>query len=63
MFNELVGNLAALIGQRAFAEGAAAYQAGEPRHARARFGVYSGDLVRGYDDAGLSEVTRKLVAK
>ena len=65
MFNEfeLVGNLEALIGQRAFSEGAAAYQAGKARHAPARFGVYSGDWVRGYDDAVLSAVAAELVAK
>lgn len=58
MFNELVENLENLIGKRAFAAGAAAYQTGQPRHAPEKFGVYSGEWVRGYDDALLSAVAR-----
>ena len=51
MFDELVAEYEKLIGERAAAEGAAAFYAGHPRHAPARFGTYSGRWVDGYDNA------------
>ena len=39
--------------KRAFVEGYAAYKNKEPRHAPARFGVYSGNWTEGYDQAAL----------
>jgi hypothetical protein len=51
MFNELAAEYERLIGERAAAEGVAAFCAGHPRHAPARFGTYSGRWVDGYDNA------------
>ena len=62
MFNEAVRALENFIGSRAFNEGAAACQAGMPRHAPMRYGVYSSHWTRGYDHAVLSNITQKLVA-
>lgn len=40
---------------RAFAEGMAAYRAGQPRHAPAHFCEHSGDWTRGWNVAWLAE--------
>lgn len=43
--------LARFHAKRAFNEGRAAYLTGQPRHAPAVFGVFSGDWVRGWEAA------------
>jgi len=45
MFNELAAEYERLIGERAAAEGVAAFCAGHPRHAPARFGTYDNALI------------------
>jgi len=47
------------IAERAFNEGRAAYLAGHSRHAPERFGVYSGDWVRGWEAVSLEPAQPK----
>ena len=46
---------------RAFSEGQAAYLAGHSCHAPERFGVYSGDWVRGWEAASLEPAQPKAI--
>ncbi|WP_156116775.1 hypothetical protein [Massilia sp. 9096] len=62
MVNDLIANLEKLIGEDVFRKGAAAFTAGEPRHAPARFGVYCGEWVRGYDHALYSAIPEAATA-
>lgn len=56
MLNELIANLEREIGKDVFLKGAEEFRAGEPRHAPAKFGVYCGEWVRGYDHALYSAI-------
>lgn len=62
MLNEMIAKLEQLIGEDVFRKGAEAYQIGEPRHAPAKFGVYCGNWVRGYDHALFSAIYDKKTA-
>jgi len=62
MADELISNLERLIGERVHYIGVNAYKAGEPRHAPAKFGLYCGDWIRGYDAACYAELDANLVA-
>lgn len=62
MADELISNLEKLIGERVHRTGMEAYKAGEPRHAPAKFGLYCGDWIRGYDAALYAEMDANLAA-
>ena len=62
MMNELIAKLERAIGEDVFLKGEEAHRAGEPRHAPAKFGVYCGDWVRGYDHALFSAMEEEKAA-